>query len=124
MPALNFQARFARAVELGLKRQTCRLRRKRPIKPGDTLHLYTGMRTKQCRRLCAARTCLEVVPLKIVLSAAISRDALWLRGQRVTDYWLMTAFAVFDGFKDWREMRDWLAKNHGANFDGVLIRWG
>jgi len=59
MPALNFKSRFAPAVELGLanplapgaKRCTIRATRKRPICPGDRLSLYTGMRTKACRKL-------------------------------------------------------------------------
>ena len=53
MPALNFRAEFADAVERGEKCQTIRAYRKdgRNPKPGDTLHLYTGMRTRACRRL-------------------------------------------------------------------------
>jgi hypothetical protein len=51
MPALSYHAQFAPAVEAGHKLQTIRALRKVPIKRGDTLYHYTGMRTKACRRL-------------------------------------------------------------------------
>jgi hypothetical protein len=41
MPAYNFKSEFARAVELGTKRQTIRRRRKRPTKVG-----YNGLRAR------------------------------------------------------------------------------
>lgn len=64
MPAYNFKAEFAEAVESGKKRQTIRLRRKRPTKVGDRLYLYSGMRTKRCRKLREA-TCRCVKPVDI-----------------------------------------------------------
>jgi len=64
MPALNFQARFADAVERGDKTQTIRAPRKRPFKVGDNLYLYTGMRTKWCRKLLDA-VCIGVDPIRI-----------------------------------------------------------
>lgn len=53
MPALNFKKQFAPLVESGGKRQTIRARRKdgRDPRPGQTLYLYTGMRTQVCRKL-------------------------------------------------------------------------
>ena len=57
MAALNFQKRFAEAVETGEKRQTIRRRRAdgHDPKAGDPLYLYTGMRTKACRKLATVR---------------------------------------------------------------------
>ena len=53
MPLLGFQKQFADLVESGEKRQTIRAYRKdgRDPKVGDRLHLYAGLRTKQCRKL-------------------------------------------------------------------------
>ena len=51
MPALNFQKQFVPLIESGEKRQTIRSQRKQPIKVGDLLYLYTGQRTKNCRKL-------------------------------------------------------------------------
>lgn len=57
MPALNFEAQFADAVESGEKRQTVRTARKdgRPhAKVGDKIRLYTGLGTPRCRLLAEA----------------------------------------------------------------------
>lgn len=51
MALLNFQKQFADLIEAGTKRQTIRAARKYPIKVGDKLYLYTGLRTKYCRKL-------------------------------------------------------------------------
>lgn len=49
MPSFNFQASFAAAVESGQKTQT--IRKTCRAKVGDAAYLYTGQRTKQCRKL-------------------------------------------------------------------------
>ncbi len=48
MPAYNFKAQFSPAVEAGQKLCTIR---GRAAKVGTTAYLYTGMRTKACRKL-------------------------------------------------------------------------
>lgn len=50
MPALNFTVLIDK-VESGEKRHTIRKPRKNPIKPGDKLYHYTGMRHPGCRKL-------------------------------------------------------------------------
>jgi hypothetical protein len=50
LPALNFTV-FVDKILSGEKQQTIRPIRKRPIKPGDKIYLYTGMRHKNCRKL-------------------------------------------------------------------------
>ena len=44
MPALNFKQRFVEPIRLRRKRHTIRAERKIPIKVGDDLYLYCGMR--------------------------------------------------------------------------------
>lgn len=52
MPAYNFQKQFAPLVESGQKRQTIRaIGKRRHARPGESLQLYTGQRTKACRKL-------------------------------------------------------------------------
>src|SRR5665648_531733 len=63
MPALSFQKPFVPGVMAMLdpdyasrnkvkpKTTTIRAMRKRPFKKGDRLFLFSGMRTKQCKRL-------------------------------------------------------------------------
>lgn len=113
MPALNYQERFASKVERGAKRHTIRRRRKREIKPGDTLYHYTGLRTKKCRKL--AETICENVWSARITNTGIAVNGEWLIGLHM--------FAYLDGFNSWAEMRDFFKKRYGLPFEGVLITW-
>lgn len=127
MPALNFKAQFADDVAHGIKCQTVRAPRKdgRPhCKVGDTIKLYTGMRTKACRLLGQAR----VTSISTIWMDGVSMK---LDGQHVpscihdrdgpmTD----NEFAQADGFAGFTEMADWFRDVHGLPFEGVVIRWG
>lgn len=57
MGLYNFQNRFVPKILAGEKTHTIRALRAHPDKPGNTLHLYTGLRTKKAqllmRVLCA-----------------------------------------------------------------------
>lgn len=64
MPALNFTV-FTDKIISCKKQQTIRPVRKRPIKPGDKLYLYTGMRHKNCRKLGEA-VCSNVEEINII----------------------------------------------------------
>ncbi len=122
MPALNFQPRFADLVARGKKRQTIRPVRRRPIKAGDLLHLYTGMRTKGCRKLGEA-VCTNVVPALIenywIFGVGFGTEKAIKEGPPD----LLGEFAQRDGFDSWPEMREWFKKIHGLPFEGVLIAW-
>jgi hypothetical protein len=119
MPALNFQARFASAVESGEKRQTIRKRRKdgRDPKPGDTLYLYTGMRTKACRKLGEA-VCTRVQEVAFGRMVMGGQRGTWFQGPGY-----LKSIAKRDGFETKEEMLDWFEKTHGLPFEGLLIRW-
>jgi hypothetical protein len=133
MPAINFQARFVPAVENGVarirrrrmahpdirpKRQTIRAWRKdgRNPRAGCLLYLYTGMRTKKCRKLGEVR-CRHTATIEI--------DA----NQRVFMYgrllWLYQceALAHADGFEHFETFIDWIDQVHGLPFSGWVIRW-
>lgn len=116
MPAINFQKQFSIAVESGAKRQTIRKRRKRPFRAGDTLYLYTGMRTKYCKKLrteiCQSALDIDIAPSGIILNG----DELY--GKAADD------IAVMDGFQSFGEMLQWLEAHHGLPFrNGQLITW-
>ena len=64
MPAYNFQRQFVPMILDGSKVHTIRRRRKRPTRVGDTLSLYVGMRTRECR-LIAVTECVRVEPVAI-----------------------------------------------------------
>ena len=71
MPAYSFNTRFVPMVVDGTKRQTIRARRKNPAKVGDTLYLYSGLRTKYCKKLredkCTATTTIIITKFNILL---------------------------------------------------------
>jgi hypothetical protein len=117
MYVANFQTRFVALVEQGKKRQTIRAERKDGRQPrvGDTIRLYAGMRTKNCRRLGDS------------VIASVDRITIADDGVRIEGRLLMGverhALAVADGFSDWTAMRDWFSKAHGPEFWGWLIKW-
>lgn len=142
MPALNFMKQFAGAVESGEKRQTIRAFRKdgRDVKAGDKLYLYTGMRTKGCRKLGEA-VCVSVSRLQLLSRHAASGNVNLLYGAPAKrsgfDRFFIasskghgnsrgrfTRLAKADGFSDIDEMVSWFEKTHGLPFEGLLIKWG
>ncbi len=115
MPAINFSPQFADAVEAGAKRQTIRKVRKNPIEYGDTLYLYTGQRTKSCRKL-GEWECSNT--RKIV----IHKSSVWLDGVLLN---LRDTFVLVDddGFDNMTDFFDWFVDHYGPHFEGVLISW-
>mgnify|MGYP001768442570 CR=1 FL=1 len=113
MPALNFQKQFADKVEKGEKRQTIR---KRPFQIGDKLYLYTGQRTKQCRKL-GESVVKESYSIVIPNEDEIYFDDCILIGIEKEQ------LARDDGFECVADMIDWFKKTHGLPFVGYLIIW-
>lgn len=114
MVAYNFQKQFADAVEHGLKCKTIRAEgKRRHAKPGDIVTLYTGMRTKACRKLgegvCETST-----------YCAIREDGITFGNYPKVD---IDDFARSDGFRDFDDMKEWFRKMHGLPFIGRLIEW-
>ena len=124
MPSLNFQERFATLVESGAKRQTIRAGSR--WKVGDVAYLFTGMRTKKCRRLFLLR---HVSPRSyaVILTSALPfrMDSTWIEidGQPVTKVWQLNAFARADGFRNFTDMLEWFETIQGLPFEGQLLRW-
>jgi hypothetical protein len=116
MPAFNFQAVFAPAVECGWKTQTIRAKRKSRPRVGQMAHCFTGMRTRKCRRLGAW-------PILAVGDVRIDEAGVILNGGplRAED---LDVFAWHDGFRDWAGMLAWFREAHGLPFHGDLVVWG
>lgn len=119
MPALNFKSQFVPKIKKWEKLFTIRKQRKNPIKIGDTLYLYTGMRTSNCK-LIATVQCTDVTKVKI------EKDGIWFGVQGMW-VWLtieqLHKVIVTDGFNDFKEMADFFRKQYGLPFEGVLIAW-
>jgi uncharacterized protein YqfB (UPF0267 family) len=122
MVAYSFQPRFVPLIESGTKTQTIRADRKRHARPGETLQLYTGMRTRSCRLIREAE-CVSVTPIRLDFERTQSivigeEDALMTPCAR-------DLFARRDGFTDWLDLVAFWRRHHPDIdvFSGVLIRW-
>lgn len=128
MSSLNFQEWLAGPVERGEKTQTIRAKRKRPIVIGETLYLFTGMRTKACRRLGTGR-CIAVADIvirenevEVLRSVEPLGDGELLRGGVILDASDRLNLAIADGFKTLEDFTAFFAK-WGLPFEGDLIGW-
>ena len=132
MVAYSFKERFVKPIQVGLsrvslsfdpppKRQTIRaVGLRRHARPGETLQLYFGMRTKHCRKIGDAR-CISVAPVKILIhnrTFIVDIDGFPLMKPAIEE------FALLDGFSSTADMHQFWVANHGEGlFEGVLIRW-
>lgn len=143
MPALNFQSQWADAVEAGAllangadvvlmhklftpaevrpKRTT--IRRPGRARPGDTLYLYTGQRTKACRKLGEV-LCLAVTPVKIRRLVDTHEPVLFIGSAGLMDARL-DRLARLDtaGLWDAAAFIAFFERAYGLPFDGELIAW-
>lgn len=121
MPMFNFKTQFAGAVDSGEKRQTIRARRKIRPQSGQIAYLYTGARTKACRKL-GEGTIWAVHNIMIGHKGCLinyNEDGEY----PINESYELDMFACEDGFTDWPAMRDWFQKTHGLPFTGDLIKW-
>ena len=119
MPALNFKEQFVQPIILGMKPGTIRQERKQPIKVGDTLYLFTGMRTKNCRKFMTAE-CKAVYP--IVINQTASKRFVCIDGMQLGDNSL-AEFVFDDGFSSVDEFFDFFIDQYGLPFRGHWIVW-
>lgn len=126
MPALNFKKEFVQAIEDGEKRQTIRADRRdnrQHAKVGDTLKLYTGMRTKSCRLIGKAKVTRTA---RVLIEATCMRVNGHLLPNHIYDLnceQTDNEFAMADGFDGFMEMSLWFDKVHGLPFEGTVICW-
>jgi len=118
MPVLSFQKQFSEKVQKGIKTQTVRATRKRPIKVGEKLFLYTGMRTKACR-LLGYGVCTDVSDFEIrLLSENIYINKKILNNEE------KERFALADGFNSFKELLYFFFKDgEDVIFRGHVYSW-
>jgi hypothetical protein len=126
MNCFSFQVRFVEPILAGTKDQTIRAPRKSPPKIGGSMHLFTGMRTKACRRI-ATVTCTEILSCELspflyggfVRITAGNDNVVHLNGKRE-----LVLFARRDGFASWEALCEFWADTHGSlAFHGTIYRW-
>lgn len=122
MALLGFKKRFADKIRNGSKRQTIRALRKYPIRNGETLYLYTGLRTKYTEKLREV-ICKGVHSITIVFNSAFNK--ILVDGVEMNSLDALNDFAKRDGFRDWFDMREFWRENHPGKyyFKGILIKW-
>lgn len=114
MVAINFSVQFADAVASGSKTQT--IRQKARARAGDALQLYTGQRTKSCRKLADA-VCIDCTYVGLTANGVTLGDTSRFPGNR-------DDFARADGFDDYAAMWKWFSERYETNsFTGHIIRW-
>ncbi len=120
MVAYSFKKQFVDPIQSGAKRQTIRADRRRHVRSGETIQIYTAMRTKQCR-LVGTAICICVDPITI----NVQGSCITLKDRVLQPLVDLNDFARSDGFEDWPAMRRFWEANHPDQpvFSGVLIRW-
>jgi len=116
MVAYNFLAKFVPAIKTGRKSHTFRVYgKRRHVRPGRLVQLYTGMRTKACRRI-AETTCTHVDRM------TVGDDYIMLNGQ-ILGHIRLKKLTQADGFDTPADFFAWVKATHGFPAEGVLVHW-
>ena len=125
MGLYNFQERFVQPMLSGRKNHTIRAIRAHPDKPGNTLHLYTGLRTKHAKLLMRV-PCVKIEEIEITESrlargvVASTRISVKIDGVEL-DRGEKNALAYRDGFNSFEDMMHfWKGR---LPFHGHVIHW-
>ena len=142
MVAYSFKTYFAPQIEDGSKLHTIRGQRRRHAHVGEPMQLFTGMRTRHCKKIIPDPVCIAVLPIVIMSSDLIEPGLAYIEiNGRPLNRDEIEAFAISDGFSPERLRglapekmigataretmgRFWAAENPGSSFQGVIIRWG
>jgi len=122
MVAYNFQKQFVEPIKTGLKSHTIRKNgKRRHARAGESLQLYTGMRTRSCSKILAEDPeCVFAKPIQI----EVGYDeilGIWMDDYAVED---LKSFAVMDGFESLEAMHKFWIEFHGPGmFHGTIIAW-
>ena len=131
MGLYNFKARFVAKIKAGTKRHTIRAPRKRhEDRPGDTMFLYTGLRTRAAARIIEPATCVKVE--SIVIRTIEARVEVWLGpfSEKILDNAVQQGAAIFypDHYGlsklDADEMEALAIADGFEGFDGMSAFWG
>lgn len=123
---VNFTV-FIDKILSGEKRQTIRKAGKKwdKVKVGDKLTLYTGLRTKDCRKLGEAEV-KSIEDIRIETKVNEKRNVAFGKiyaGKRKLDDGTISYLAELDGFKSTFEFLDFFNAQYGEHFKGKIIKW-
>lgn len=141
MVAYGFKKFFAPQIEDGSKAHTIRGHRRRHAHVGEPIQLFTGMRTRHCRKIIADPICVAVMPIVIISSELLSAGIAYIEIDGNTlNRDEIEVFAISDGFSPNRLAglapasligetaretmgRFWRSEHNGIRFEGVIIKW-
>ena len=116
MGLYNFQRRFVPKIKSGEKKHTIRAERVNPDEPGDTMHLYTGLRTKKAELLMRV-PCVKVEKI-VITNTPLRRIVI---DDVLLDLDEEDAFAQRDGFDNFADMMEfWRGR---LPFRGHVYHW-
>ena len=126
MPSLNFTVFIDKVID-GTKPHTIRALREIPVKVGDDLSFFTGMRTKQCRRLRPNTSCTGATEILIFSTGrVVVRKGSRFYPATALDHDQIPALAKRDGFSTVRDFWNYFLPRIPAGTDrfrGQLIEW-
>lgn len=108
MAAYNFQKRFFVPILAGIKTQTIRpVGKRRHVRRGEKLQIYTGQRTSSCTKIIEDPVCLSVVSVTLDFrnGAFIEIGKQWQP--------ISPEFARRDGFESVAEMAEMFTQLYG-----------
>lgn len=122
---LGFKKQFTLPIQLGTKVLTLRKPRKITPKIGETLHMYSALRTKHVQLISKSET------LKSMQKASVQvkrlKDAFLIRvkiDNKLLSHDQLEEFVVFDGFKNIEEWADyWLEGKQEVKEKLDLFHW-
>jgi len=116
MGLYNFKKQFVPFILSGEKTHTIRAERVHPDKPGNTLHLYTGLRTKTAKLLMRVK-CVRVESI-VITDTPLRRIVI---DGRLLDLDEEESLARRDGFPDFETMmKFWDGR---VPFKGNIVHW-
>lgn len=114
MVAYGFKKFFAPQILDGSKTHTIRGHRRRHAHVGESVQLFTGMRTRHCVKIIADPVCVAVLPIVIMSSDLLSAGIAYIG--------LAPASLIGETARETMG-RFWRSENPGSRFEGVIIRW-
>lgn len=133
MALLGYKKQFVKPIKLGLKEWTIRNDRKNPIAVGERLYMYTGLRTRNCKKIgeaiCTWTSRIELREDLVLIhsfGSAVCPTFAAFGDIENHPHCINTLnhFAKSDGFKDWEDLKNFWYKNHGTDcfpYTGTII---
>lgn len=119
---LGFKKRFKQPILDGTKKFTIRERRKIEPKIGETLYMYTGLRTSDCEKISDKHklVSIQIVDLIVIkvnghITVDVAVDARILSDEEIEH------FVVADGFTDPLDFADYWLEGARTYPDGTAV---